>query len=72
MVQENKYNQTDNVEDCGYNYQSRVGVSSPSIFNKRIWRVRDVAEFLNCSMGHVYNLTSDETKVEAMESLAKS
>ena len=30
------------------------------IFDKRIWRVDDVAEFLGCSKGHIYNLASDE------------
>ena len=31
-----------------------------SILHKRIWRVKDVAEFLGCSKGHVYRLASDE------------
>ena len=30
------------------------------LFNKRIWRVNDVAKFLDCSVGHVYNLCSNE------------
>ena len=30
------------------------------LFDKRIWRTDDVAEFLGCSVGHVYNLSSDE------------
>lgn len=34
--------------------------SEALLFNKRIWRVQDVAEFLQCSVGHVYNLVSDE------------
>ncbi|MCK5072278.1 MAG: helix-turn-helix domain-containing protein [Bacteriovoracaceae bacterium] len=29
-------------------------------FNKKIWRVKDVARFLGCSIGHIYNLVSDE------------
>jgi predicted DNA-binding transcriptional regulator AlpA len=33
---------------------------SRSLFEKRIWRVTDVAEFMGCSKGHVYNLSSDE------------
>ena len=33
---------------------------SISLFNKRIWRIDDVAQFLGCSKGHVYNLSSDE------------
>ena len=28
--------------------------------NKKIWRVKDVAGFLGCSIGHVYNLVADE------------
>lgn len=60
MSQRKEYNQTDIVRVRGYNYQSEVVYNYPQIFNKRIWRVRDVAEFLNCSIGHVYNLTSDE------------
>ena len=31
-----------------------------SLFDKRIWRIKDVAEFLGCSIGHIYNLASDE------------
>ncbi len=34
--------------------------NSDEIFNKRIWRVGDVAKFLKCSVGHVYNLASEE------------
>lgn len=34
--------------------------SSTKLFDKKIWRVKDVADFLGCSTGHVYNLTSDE------------
>lgn len=30
------------------------------LFYKKIWRVGDVAMFLNCTVGHVYNLASDE------------
>ena len=30
------------------------------IHDKKIWRVKDVAEFLGCSCGHIYNLVSDE------------
>ena len=30
------------------------------LFNKRIWRIDDVAKFLGCSVGHIYNLSSDE------------
>ena len=35
-------------------------MDAPSIYDKRIWRVEDVAEFLGCSKWHVYNLASDE------------
>ncbi len=31
-----------------------------SIFDKKIWRVKDVASFLDCTIGHIYNLASDE------------
>ena len=31
-----------------------------NIFDKRIWRASDVAKFLGCSKGHIYNLASDE------------
>jgi predicted DNA-binding transcriptional regulator AlpA len=34
--------------------------NSRSLFEKRIWRVKDVAEFVGCSEGHIYNLSSDE------------
>ncbi len=34
--------------------------TSELLFKKRIWRVDDVASFLGCSIGHVYNLVSDE------------
>lgn len=30
------------------------------LFDKKIWRVKDVAKFLGCSVGHIYNLVSDE------------
>lgn len=29
------------------------------LFNNRIWRVNDVANYLSCSVGHVYNLVSE-------------
>ncbi|MCP4912362.1 MAG: helix-turn-helix domain-containing protein [Oligoflexia bacterium] len=35
-------------------------VLSDGLFNKQIWRVSDVAKFLGCSVGHIYNLVSDE------------
>ena len=34
--------------------------SGELLFNKRIWRIDDVAQFLGCSKGHIYNLSSDE------------
>ena len=34
--------------------------SEEKLFEKRIWRVNDVARFLGCSRGHIYNLCSDE------------
>ncbi len=33
---------------------------SDALFEKKIWRVDDVAKFLGCSVGHVYNLAADE------------
>jgi predicted DNA-binding transcriptional regulator AlpA len=49
----------------GYNYKKmRYGddadKDSAKIFHNRIWRVKDVANFLGCSTGHIYNLSSDE------------
>lgn len=35
-------------------------VQSTKLFDKKIWRVQDVAKFLDCSVGHIYNLASDE------------
>ncbi|MCP4913599.1 MAG: helix-turn-helix domain-containing protein [Oligoflexia bacterium] len=34
--------------------------SLDKLFNKKIWRVSDVAKFLGCSIGHIYNLVSDD------------
>ncbi|MCT4642796.1 MAG: helix-turn-helix domain-containing protein [Bacteriovoracaceae bacterium] len=28
------------------------------LFKKKVWKIRDVASFLDCSIGHVYNLSS--------------
>ena len=39
-------------------YGKSGGVSE--LFKKRIWRVDDVARFLECTKGHIYNLVSDE------------
>jgi predicted DNA-binding transcriptional regulator AlpA len=41
-------------------YVKRADNASAKIFDKRIWRVEDVASFLGCATGHVYNLSSDE------------
>jgi len=30
------------------------------LFNSQIWRVEDTAEYLQCSIGHVYNLVSEK------------
>jgi predicted DNA-binding transcriptional regulator AlpA len=30
--------------------------SSHQLFDKLIWRVQDVANYLGCSRGHIYNL----------------
>ena len=34
--------------------------NAQKLCDKRIWRIDDVAKFLGCSKGHVYNLSSDE------------
>ena len=39
---------------------SRDFLREVGLFDKRIWRVSDVAKFLDCSIGHIYNLCSDE------------
>ncbi|PIP96124.1 MAG: hypothetical protein COV37_07695 [Bdellovibrio sp. CG11_big_fil_rev_8_21_14_0_20_39_38] len=41
--------------------------TDPTLFNKKIWRVNDVAKFLGCSKGHIYNLVS----IEMIPSLKK-
>ncbi len=41
-------------------YSDGADNASAMIFHNRIWRVQDVASFLGCSIGHVYNLSSDE------------
>jgi predicted DNA-binding transcriptional regulator AlpA len=41
-------------------YCEMADKGSAKIFHNRIWRVKDVAEFLGCSIGHIYNLSSDE------------
>ena len=33
-------------------------VSHESLLKKRFWKIKDTAEFLDCSVGHVYNLSS--------------
>ena len=39
---------------------SRCFCEEEKFFKNRIWRVMDVARFLDCSIGHIYNLCSDE------------
>lgn len=29
-----------------------------TLFKKRVWRIKDIADFLECSVGHIYNLSS--------------
>ena len=31
-----------------------------NVFDKRIWRVKDVANVVGCSQGHIYNLASQD------------
>jgi predicted DNA-binding transcriptional regulator AlpA len=52
---------TDKLRIKSYSGVNDEGLRPSSrLFDKRIWRVKDVAEFLDCSIGHIYNLTSDE------------
>ncbi|MBF0298177.1 MAG: helix-turn-helix domain-containing protein [Oligoflexia bacterium] len=37
------------------NYRSKY--DSDEFFNNQIWRVNDVADYLRCSVKHIYNLT---------------
>ena len=39
---------------------SAMPINTSSIYDKKIWKVDDVAKFLGCSKGHIYNLSSDE------------
>lgn len=50
-----------------YNQESRPTQGGSELFKKRIWRVNDVARFLGCSKGHIYNLVS----IEMIPSLKK-
>lgn len=44
-----------------YNAHHSGGLIPPEmIFNIQIWRVGDVAKFLGCTEGHIYNLVSQE------------
>lgn len=33
-------------------------ISHELLFKKRFWRIEDTASFLQCSVGHIYNLSS--------------
>ncbi len=46
-------------EFIGYNTQGEQ-YHQLQLFENRIWRVSDVAKFLRCSIGHVYNLVSED------------
>ena len=50
------YNQPEQLYDLAGTSSSGVSL----LFSKKIWRVYDVALFLGCSVGHVYNMASDE------------
>ena len=41
-------------------YTNSTSERSDTLFDKQIWRVSDVARFMDCSIGHIYNLVSDE------------
>ena len=47
-------------KDMKKEYNVEKQLSAQEFFNKKIWRVGDVAKFLGCTIGHVYNLASDE------------
>ena len=47
-------------KDMKKEYNGENQLSAQEFFNKKIWRVGDVAKFLGCTIGHVYNLASDE------------
>ncbi|HLE11667.1 MAG: hypothetical protein A2451_05925 [Bdellovibrionales bacterium RIFOXYC2_FULL_39_8] len=57
---------TVNILEDGYKAPTSEYSEAPEskddgkLFDKRIWRVRDVAKFLDCSVGHIYNLAADE------------
>jgi len=48
----------DNSDSTCYNNELD-SKKSALIFEKKIWRVGDVAKFLDCTVGHVYNLVSN-------------
>lgn len=55
----------ENFISSGYNQTEKVYIGceqydAQMLFHKKIWRVGDVARFLGCTVGHVYNLASDE------------
>jgi len=58
MVKESKKNIQNKVEKRVEKDEN--GRKEDGLFDKRIWRVSDVARFLDCSIGHIYNLCSDE------------
>jgi len=39
------------------------GINNLQFFNNQIWRIRDVANFLDVSVGHIYNLISRSRKM---------
>ena len=53
--------QQNNYNSSNLRYSKGLESTDSSLFfDKKIWRVGDVAKFLNCTVGHVYNLASDE------------
>lgn len=54
-------------EHISYNKNSSDTHLEEPLFHKKIWRVNDVAKFLGCSKGHIYNLVS----IEMIPSLKK-
>lgn len=42
---------------------SEIDIENAKIFNKKIWRISDVAKVLGVSVGHIYNLISASKKM---------
>ena len=45
---------------CSKYSETLISKDDGKLFDRKIWRVKDVARFLICSVGHIYNLAADE------------